>query len=58
VKGLHAGNKAAEIDQGWLANAWKPKLVDVRFGWESYGDGNDTLWFDDVSIGSAKVGCS
>jgi len=57
VAGLHAGAKVAEIDQGWLANSWKPKLVDVRVGWESYGDGTDTLWFDDIAIGSSKIGC-
>ncbi|WP_369008351.1 hypothetical protein, partial [Streptomyces sp. NTH33] len=29
----------------------------LRLGWESYGTGEDTLWFDDVAVGSTPIGC-
>jgi hypothetical protein len=29
----------------------------VRFGWESYGDQANTLWFDDLAIGASRIGC-
>jgi hypothetical protein len=47
-----------DIDSQWLNRAnWRPSLTDLRLGWESYGDGADTLWFDDVAVGSTRVGC-
>ncbi|MGP4111177.1 hydrolase [Streptomyces sp. 4N509B] len=48
-----------DIDRQWLANGtWSPALVDLRLGWESYGEGADTLWYDDVAVGTARVGCA
>jgi hypothetical protein len=42
----------------WLSRAgWRPSLTDLRLGWESYGDGSDPLWFDDVAVGSSRIGC-
>jgi hypothetical protein len=32
-------------------------LTDLRLGWESYGEGADTLWYDDVAVGGARNGC-
>ncbi|WP_369700229.1 hypothetical protein [Micromonospora sp. WMMA1996] len=26
-------------------------------GLESYGGGADTLWYDDVAVGSSRIGC-
>ena len=46
-----------DIDSQWLNRTWRPQLTDLRLGWESYGDGADTLWYDDVAVGSARNGC-
>jgi hypothetical protein len=46
-----------DIDGQWLNRTWRPKLTDLRLGWESYGEGADTLWYDDVAVGSQRVGC-
>ncbi len=47
-----------DVDAQWLAGpAWAPRLVDARFGWESYAGEALTLWFDDVAIGPARIGC-
>jgi len=29
----------------------------LRLGWESYGEGADTLWYDDVAAGNTRNGC-
>jgi hypothetical protein len=53
------GVPTADVDAQWLQGAaWTPRLVDVRFGWESYAGQADTLWFDDVAVGPARIGCS
>lgn len=58
VPGLQVdGVPTADIDQQWLARAWQPRVSDLRLGWESYGVGDDTLWFDDVALGASRVGC-
>jgi hypothetical protein len=59
VAGLHNdGVPTQDVDQQWLSRAnWRPSLTDFRVGWESYGDGADTLWYDDVAVGSARIGC-
>jgi hypothetical protein len=46
-----------DIDSQWLNRTWRPKLTDLRLGWESYGEGADTLWYDDVAVGSQRIGC-
>ena len=47
-----------DIDRQWLNRTnWRPTLGDLRLGWESYGEGADTLWFDDVAVGNARIGC-
>lgn len=46
-----------DIDSQWLNRTWRPRLTDLRLGWESYGEGADTLWYDDVAVGTAKIGC-
>lgn len=46
-----------DLDGQWLNRTWRPKLTDLRLGWESYGEGADTLWYDDVAVGSQRVGC-
>lgn len=60
VAGLHLdGTPTPDVDAQWLSRAnWRPALTDLRLGWESYSGGADTLWFDDVAIGSQQIGCS
>jgi hypothetical protein len=59
VAGLHEdGTPTQDVDRQWLSRAnWRPQLSDFRLGWESYGDGADTLWFDDVALGASRIGC-
>ncbi|MFI6349009.1 hydrolase [Streptomyces sp. NPDC050560] len=59
VEGLVAdGTPTPDVDQQWLARGgWSPAPTDLRLGWESYADGDDTLWFDDVAVGTAPLGC-
>ncbi|WP_371688636.1 hypothetical protein [Micromonospora sp. KC207] len=45
------------MDGQWLKRTWRPQLTDLRLGWESYGEGADTLWFDDVAVGASRIGC-
>jgi hypothetical protein len=52
------GVATPDIDDQWLAKAsWRPHLTDLRLGWESYASQTDTLWFDDVAMSSARIGC-
>jgi hypothetical protein len=46
-----------EVDEPWLRRTWRPRVQDLRVGWESYGDQTNTLWFDDVAFGGARIGC-
>ncbi|NUT23886.1 MAG: cellulose-binding protein [Hamadaea sp.] len=59
VAGLHEdGVPTHDIDQQWLSRTnWRPSLTDFRLGWESYGSGADTLWFDEVALGASRIGC-
>ncbi|MFG3003270.1 cellulose-binding domain-containing protein [Streptomyces calvus] len=58
VPGLHAdGVPTQDIDQQWLTRTTPPRPTALRLGWESYGTGDDTLWFDDVAVGSAPIDC-
>ncbi|GGS45862.1 cellulose-binding domain-containing protein [Streptomyces cinerochromogenes] len=58
VPGLHAdGVPTQDVDQQWLSRTVPPRPTALRLGWESYGTGDDTLWFDDVAAGSAPIGC-
>lgn len=52
------GVATADIDAQWKSRAnWHPSLSDVKFGWESYSSGDNTLWFDDVAFGASRIGC-
>ncbi|MCG5467515.1 cellulose-binding domain-containing protein [Micromonospora sp. LAH09] len=58
VTGLTAdGVPTHDIDGQWYNRTWRPQLTDLRLGWESYGGGADTLWYDDVAVGSSRIGC-
>jgi hypothetical protein len=54
---LQDGVPTHDIDGQWLNRTWRPALADLRLGWESYGEGADTLWYDDVAVGTTRVGC-
>jgi hypothetical protein len=46
-----------DVDSQWDSRSWSPHLTDLRLGWEAYGEGSDTLWFDDVAVSSTRIGC-
>ncbi|GAA2120289.1 hydrolase [Streptomyces synnematoformans] len=60
VEGLIVdGTPTHDVDAQWLnSGAWQPAPADLRLGWESYGQGADTLWYDDVAVGTSRVGCA
>jgi hypothetical protein len=52
------GTSTPDIDAQWLRRPdWRPDLSDLKLGWESYSGQAMTLWFDDVAIGTQRVGC-
>src|SRR6266498_6149752 len=57
VVGLHVDSTPThDVDEQWLRRAnWRPALTDFRLGWESYGIGDDTLWFDDVALAPSRI---
>ncbi|WSR65690.1 cellulose-binding domain-containing protein [Streptomyces sp. NBC_01198] len=58
VPGLRVdGVPTRDVDGQWLSRSTPPRPTALRLGWESYGTGDDTLWFDDVAVGSAPIGC-
>jgi hypothetical protein len=54
---LEDGVPTHDIDGQWLNRTWRPRLTDLRLGWESYGEGADTLWYDDVVAGAMRNAC-
>ncbi|KAI1339668.1 hypothetical protein F5Y15DRAFT_66424 [Xylariaceae sp. FL0016] len=42
----------------WQRSSVKPKVTGIYFGWESYGGDTNTFWYDDISVGTSKIGCS
>jgi hypothetical protein len=54
---LEDGVPTHDIDGQWLNRTWRPRLTDLRLGWESYGEGADTLWYDDVVVGAMRNAC-
>ncbi|WP_443053592.1 cellulose-binding domain-containing protein [Streptomyces sp. NBC_00285] len=58
VAGLHVDGVATQnVDGQWLARRTPPRPTGLRLGWESYSNGDDTFWFDDVALGSSPIGC-
>jgi hypothetical protein len=54
------GVPTQDIDGQWLAGSgatWRPHLTDLKLGWESYSTGDDNLSFDDVALGTSRIGC-
>uniref|UniRef100_A0A8H7K9W9 Cip1-like core domain-containing protein n=1 Tax=Bionectria ochroleuca TaxID=29856 RepID=A0A8H7K9W9_BIOOC len=58
IAGLQAGPNAnnSNADQ-WESAGYKPAITGIYFGWESYSGDINTFWYDDISIGSSRVGC-
>jgi len=62
VPGLTAdGAGTPNIDQAWVGSAPSlaryTALADFNFGWQSYGGGALTVWYDDVALSSTPIGC-
>ncbi|MFC4110122.1 cellulose-binding domain-containing protein [Micromonospora zhanjiangensis] len=58
ITGLTAdGTPTHDVDGQWYNRTWRPQLTDLKLGWEAYGGGSDTLWYDDVALGSSRIGC-
>ena len=55
------GTPTANIDQAWVGStdslARYKTLADFNFGWQSYGGGALTLWYDDVALSGSPIGC-
>ena len=52
------GIATPNVDDQWLAKPnWRPRLTDLKLGWESYASETDILRFDDVALSSARIGC-
>jgi hypothetical protein len=56
------GVATPNIDQAWVGSTASlsryTKFADFNVGWQSYGAGAMTLWFDDVALSSSPIGCS
>ena len=58
VTGLTVKSGTTNANAGqWTRSSLKPKITAVYFGWESYGGDTNTFWYDDIAIGSTRVGC-
>jgi hypothetical protein len=61
VTGLQLDSiKTPDIDTAWLNSlpTWMPKVSDLKIGWEAYGGTTNTVWIDDVALGTNRIGCS
>ncbi|MGA5299150.1 cellulose-binding domain-containing protein [Nucisporomicrobium flavum] len=54
---LEDGVPTHDVDGQWLNKTYRPRLADLKLGWESYGEGSDTLWYDDVAASTSRIGC-
>lgn len=54
------GTPTADVDRQWINNnaGWRPKLTDLKLGWEAYGGATNTVWIDDVAVGATRIGCN
>lgn len=59
VPGLQAeGAATPDIDAQWLRKTpWLSHVVSLAWGWESYGGAANMLWFDDIALGTQRIGC-
>ena len=56
------GVATPDIDQAWVGSAQSQSryamFADFNLGWQSYGSGPLTVWFDDVALSGAPIGCT
>ena len=60
VAGLQLdGTATADVDASWLGSrpSWRPKITDLKLGWEAYGGASNTVWIDDVALHTSRIGC-
>ncbi|KAL7944120.1 carbohydrate-binding module family 1 protein [Trichoderma barbatum] len=58
ISGMTAGPNANNPNAaGWSRKSYVPDINGVYFGWEAYSGGVNTVWFDDVAIGTSRAGC-
>jgi hypothetical protein len=58
VAGLRVdGVPTQDVDAQWLSRTTLLRPTTFRLGWESYASDADTLWYDDVALGSAPIAC-
>jgi hypothetical protein len=57
---LADGTPTADVDRQWVNNytGWRPKLTDLKLGWEAYGGATNTVWIDDVAVSESRIGCT
>lgn len=59
IAGLTVGPSVSNANaNGWTRSKFVPKISGVYFGWESYGGATNTINYDDVAIGSSRIGCT
>ncbi|HEY4183856.1 MAG TPA: hypothetical protein VGP07_02260 [Polyangia bacterium] len=56
------GVATANVDQSWISSGSTSlsryaKFADFNFGWQSYGGGALTVWYDDVALSASPIGC-
>lgn len=52
------GVATPDVDGQWLRKAnYRPQPVDVKLGYESYGGDANTVWYDDLRIGTENLDC-
>jgi hypothetical protein len=55
------GVATPDIDQAWVGSTLSlsryAAFADFNIGWQSYGAGAQTIWFDDIALAGAPIGC-
>jgi hypothetical protein len=49
----------AESPSDWHAGSTYPAALQrIGFGWEAYGGIPNTVYYDDIAVGSERIGCN
>ena len=55
------GVATANVDASWVASSASimryDAFAEINIGWVPFNGGMETLWFDDVALSSAPIGC-
>jgi hypothetical protein len=57
ISGLTVGPGVSNPNSNGWGSSYRPSITGVYFGWESYSGGVNTMWYDDIVIGSSRTGC-